>query len=144
MTSLPDALQNEPRAVIVFDGECNLCCFTVRFVAPRDPSGRFAFLAAQSPLGRAALIACGENPDDPDTFLLLERGAVYGLSDAALRIGRGLTRPWSWLAAAAGIVPRALRDPVYRLVARNRKRWFGARDVCFVPTPELKARFVGV
>lgn len=142
MAPLPPALANEPRAVIVFDGHCNLCCFTVRFVAPRDPDGRFAFLPAQSALGRETLIAAGENPDDPNTFLLIDQGRVHTLSDAALRIGRGLTQPWRFLAALAQIVPRPLRDGVYRLVAKNRIRWFGARDMCFVPTPELKARFL--
>jgi predicted DCC family thiol-disulfide oxidoreductase YuxK len=143
MTRLPEAIAHEPRAVIVFDGQCKLCCFTVRFVAPRDRKGLFAFLPAQSALGREVLSATGQDPDDPETFLLIENDAVYGLSDAALRIGRRLSWPWSWLSWIGTVVPRPLRDWAYLVLARNRRRWFGSTAVCMVPDEALRARFVG-
>lgn len=142
MSALPPALAAERRAVILFDGQCNLCCFTVRFVAPRDPHGRFAFLAAQSALGRAALSATGQDPDDPETFLLIENGRVLGLSEAALSIGRRLSWPWSWLSWTGYALPRPLRDWAYGVLARNRRRWFGSTAVCMVPDAALRARFL--
>ncbi len=143
MNPLPPALSAEQRAIILFDGQCKLCCFTVRFVAPRDPQGLFAFLPAQSALGRDALIATGQDPDDPETFLLIENGAVYGLSDAALRIGRRLSFPWSWLSWAGYVWPRPMRDWAYSVLAHNRRQWFGSTAVCMVPDDALRARFVG-
>jgi len=112
--------------VILFDGVCNLCNAWVLFVIKRDPSGHFAF----APLGGEA-----------DSIILIEKDAIYDQSTAALRIARRLSGAWP-LAAAFLIVPKGLRDAVYRLIARNRYRWFGRRDVCMVPTPELKARFL--
>lgn len=141
--TLPPALSAECRAVILFDGQCKLCCFTVRFVAPRDPKGLFAFLPAQSALGRATLAAAGQNPDDPETFLLIENGRVLGLSEAALAIGRRLRWPWSWLSWAAYALPLPLRDWAYSVLARNRRRWFGSTEACMVPDEALRARFVG-
>lgn len=140
---LPPALAQERRGVILFDGQCNLCCLTVRFVAPRDPKGQFAFLPAQSALGRATLAAAGQDPDDPETFLLIENGWVLGLSEAALAIGRRLSWPWSWLSWTGYALPRPLRDWAYGVLARNRRRWFGSTSVCMVPDEGLQARFVG-
>ncbi len=75
-----------------------------------------------------------------DTIVLLEAGQVYTRSDAALRIARHL-RGWQW-AWALRVIPRTLRDGVYKLVARNRYGWFGKRDSCRIPTPELKSLFL--
>ena len=78
---------------------------------------------------------------DPDSILLVQGGRVYERSDAALRIARGLRGAWK-LFYAFIVVPRPIRDVVYRFIARNRYRWFGKSESCRMPTPELRARFL--
>ena len=78
---------------------------------------------------------------DPDSVVLIEDGKAYTHSTGALRVARYLRAPWRWFRVLS-IVPRPLRDVVYRWFARNRYRWFGKTDSCRVPTPELKARFL--
>jgi len=128
-------------SIVLFDGVCNLCDSTVLFVIDRDPEGRFRFASLQSEVG-ARLLAEHDLPEDTlDTFVLIEDGRAFVRSTAALRVARRLPFPW-WLLGAFLLVPAALRDPVYRWVARNRYRWFGTRESCRVPTPELRERFL--
>jgi predicted DCC family thiol-disulfide oxidoreductase YuxK len=127
------------RAVLLFDGVCTLCNGFVQFVIQRDPAGRFQFATLQSDAARRLLQAAPQPL--PDTLVLVENGRMFLRSTAALRVARGLKFPWP-LAFALVVVPRPLRDWLYDIVARNRYRWFGRRDVCMVPTPELRARFL--
>jgi len=132
--------------VVLFDGVCNLCNEIVRFIAANDPDGRFAFLPLSSPRARALLgDAPGGNArsesETPDTVILLDYGRRFELSDAALYVALGLRMPWP-LAFAAILVPRRARDAAYRFIARNRYRWFGRKDVCPVPPPGLRERFL--
>jgi len=127
-------------SVILFDGVCNLCNAWVQFVIRRDPEARFAF----APLGSEPaneLLRDRRAMVTSDSIILVEKDAIYDQSTAALRIARRLAGPWA-LAAVFLVVPTFLRDAVYRLIARNRYRWFGRRDVCMMPTPELRARFL--
>jgi predicted DCC family thiol-disulfide oxidoreductase YuxK len=130
-----------PRAIILFDGVCNLCNGAVRFIIERDPRARFAFAPLQSAAARAVLEKHGAPTPLPDSMVLIEGGRVYVRSAAVLRIARGLRFPWR-LACALAAVPRPLRDWAYRLIARSRYRWFGKSESCMVPTPELRARFL--
>lgn len=129
--------------VMLFDGVCNLCNGAVNFAIDRDPEARLRFASLQSPAARELLARLGHPmpSGDPESILLVERGRVYECSGAALRIARHLSGAWSLLAALLA-VPWPLRDLVYRWVAANRYRWFGKADVCRVPTPELRARFI--
>jgi predicted DCC family thiol-disulfide oxidoreductase YuxK len=128
--------------VLLFDGVCNLCNGLTRFVLRRDPApGTFRLAALQSEAGRRLLREHGLPPDDADTFVLIEDGKLYVRSTAALRVCRLLGLPWSLLWVFVWL-PRALRDAAYDAVARRRYRWFGRRDACMVPTPELRARFL--
>lgn len=128
-----------PPATVLFDGVCNLCNGAITFIIKRDPKGQFRF----APLGSAPankLLAGAAGPI-PDSMVLVEDGRVFVRSAAALRIARRLRLPWP-LAYVFIAVPRPVRDWVYDMVARNRYRWFGRRDSCMVPTPELSARFL--
>jgi predicted DCC family thiol-disulfide oxidoreductase YuxK len=136
---VPDLPTDAP--LILFDGECNLCNGAVQFVLRRDPRARFRFAALQSAAARAALAAAGVLGALPDSIVLVHRGRVRVKSAAALAIARGLRFPWPLL-TVFWLVPYPLRDLVYDWIARNRYRWFGKRDVCWVPTKELRARFV--
>ncbi|GAB3837293.1 thiol-disulfide oxidoreductase DCC family protein [Hymenobacter jeollabukensis] len=128
--------------VILFDGVCNLCHGLVQFIIQRDPHARFRFASLQSAEGQR-LMPGGVNPDpdNPDSVVLIEDGRAYTHSTAILRILRRLGGGWALL-AVAGLLPRSLRDAAYRFVARNRYRWFGKQTECWLPTPELKARFL--
>lgn len=127
--------------IVFFDGVCNLCNRIVRFIIKRDPRGQFRFAALQSDAARALLAEAGVEGQAGDTMLLLEDARLFDRSTAALRIARRLRFPWR-LAYALIIIPRPLRDWLYRIIARHRYRWFGKRDTCMVPTPELQQRFV--
>ena len=128
--------------VILFDGVCNLCNAWVQFVIRRDPSGRFRFAPLDSPAARQ-MLAAAEQPREPlpDSVILVEDGRLNTRSGAILRILRGLRFPWP-LAYAFIIIPRPVRDRVYSIIARHRYRWFGKRDSCMMPTPELQQRFL--
>jgi len=120
------------QAIILIDGVCVLCSRWYRFVSARDRVRRFRFVTTQQPEGRVIAARHGVDPDNPSTFILVEGGTAFVRSDAALRILAQLPGwRWTWLLRA---IPRALRDRLYDLVARNRYRWFGRLDVCILPT----------
>ncbi|MEC8652773.1 MAG: DCC1-like thiol-disulfide oxidoreductase family protein [Planctomycetota bacterium] len=126
--------------LILFDGECNLCNGFVQFVIRRDPRARFRFAAIGSAAAAAALEAVGFDGALPDSVVLVGGGRVRTRSAAALAVLRGLSWPWPLL-RVLWLGPSPLRDAVYDAVARRRIRWFGRREACWVPTPELGARF---
>jgi predicted DCC family thiol-disulfide oxidoreductase YuxK len=127
-------------AVIVFDGICVLCNGWVRFLLKHDRAGRYRFAAMQTEAGRALLAGHGLDPDDPASFLLVEGERAWTDSDAIRRVLTGLGGAWR-LAAVMAVVPRVVRDPLYRWLARNRYGWFGT-TACRVPTDEERARFL--
>jgi predicted DCC family thiol-disulfide oxidoreductase YuxK len=134
------------RAVVVFDGVCVLCNGWVRFLLRHDHAGRHRFAAMQSPAGRELLAAHGLDPDDPLSLLLVEHDRPGGPrastdSDAVRRVLAGLGGGWR-IAQAIALVPRILRDPVYRWIARNRYRWFGRHAACTIPPSGYAERFL--
>jgi predicted DCC family thiol-disulfide oxidoreductase YuxK len=137
-SSPPDPSEH---AVVLFDGVCNLCNGAVNFIIDRDPDGYFRFAPLQSDAGESLLADTGAADATLDTIVLVEDGGAYVRSTAALRIARHLTGPWPLLYAAM-VVPRPVRDAVYDWVAEHRYDWFGKRDQCRVPTPNLKDRFL--
>ena len=126
--------------VILFDGVCNLCVFFVGFVIRRDHRERFVFASLQSEAGRRLIRGHGFSGDAPSSIILIEDGHYLWKSEAALRIFGGLSWPWPLLKPFV-LVPRFIRDAVYDFIAARRYRWFGQRDECMLPTPELKRRF---
>ncbi len=132
---------NAGTATILFDGLCNLCNGTVRFIVANDPSGRFRFASLQSAAGERALARFERTPNGVNSIILIDADGLHERSTAALRIANGLRRPWPWLGVFA-LVPAPLRDALYDTVARNRYRWFGRRSACALPTPEQAARFL--
>ncbi len=112
--------------LVLYDGYCNLCSRTVQWIIRNDPGKRFTFtpLPEQPPEGA--------NASYGDTVLLELGGKVYDRSAAVLRIAVRLRFPWPLLGLFF-VIPRFIRDPFYRVVARNRKRWFGKRSTCYVP-----------
>jgi len=128
--------------VIVFDGVCVLCSRWVDFILRHDRAGLFRLAAMQGTQGRSLLIAHGLSPDDPVSFLLVDAGVGYSDTDAIARVLRQLGGRWAWAAVLLRTVPRPVRDPIYRWVARNRYRMFGRRDQCRLPEPSQAWRFM--
>ncbi len=127
--------------ILLFDGVCNLCTGVVQFVIERDTQNKFRFASLQSEAGQAFLQKFRLPTQKFDSFILIEGDRYYTESRAALRLARQLPGAWSWLYGFI-IVPKFIRDFVYRTVARNRYRWFGTQESCMIPTPELQARFL--
>lgn len=127
--------------VVLFDGVCNLCNTTVRFLLRRDRRRVFRFAPLQSTAGRELLERHGLDPEAFDSVVLLEGGRPFLKSDAALRMVAHLPGLWPWLGGLR-VVPRPLRDRLYDLVARHRYRWFGRQEVCALPDPEERDRFL--
>jgi predicted DCC family thiol-disulfide oxidoreductase YuxK len=131
----------EDGAVVLFDGVCNFCSWSVRFLHEHD-DGSLRFAPLQSDAGRELLAAHGLPTDYFDSLVYLRDGDAYLRSDGAVRIARHLERPWRWLRVLRH-VPRPVRDLGYDLLGRLRYRLFGRRDACMVPDADLRARFVG-
>lgn len=129
-------------STLVFDGVCVLCSHWVGFVLRHDRQGLYKFAAMQTPTGRELLTKHGIDPDDPLSFLLLEQGRGYTDTDAIVRVLKSFGGGWRVIAALVGAVPRFIRDPIYRWIARNRYRLFGRRDVCIVPSRDSADRFL--
>ncbi|MCD9098844.1 thiol-disulfide oxidoreductase DCC family protein [Luteimonas fraxinea] len=127
--------------IVVFDGVCALCSGWVHFLLRHDHRAGFRFAAMQDRVGRDLLVAHGIDPDDPVSFLLVDGDAGWHDSDGVIEVLRRLGGVWR-VAGALRVVPRALRDPAYRLLARNRYRMFGRRETCMVPPAEVRARFL--
>ena len=127
--------------LVFFDGYCNLCCATVQFLIRQDPEARLRFVSLQSKKGRSLLQNHRLPPKALDSVLFYQDGVLFARSDAALRIARTLGRGWQLLYGFV-LVPRLLRDWVYDCIAANRYRWFGRSTSCWLPTPELEARFL--
>jgi predicted DCC family thiol-disulfide oxidoreductase YuxK len=124
--------------VILYDGVCVFCSRWIRFVAARDVAHRFRFTAIQSGYGRRLAQAFGIDPEDPDTNAVIHGGAAFFKSDAALTVLSHLPG-WQWVRVLRA-VPKALRDPVYNLIARNRYRIFGTYDACFLGDAAFRER----
>lgn len=127
--------------LILFDGVCNLCSGSVQFIIRRDPQRLFRFASLQSELGQSFLKQAQLPPVELQTLLLVENGKIYKRSTAALRIARRLRGAWKLLYGLI-IIPPFIRNFIYNWVARNRYRWFGKKESCWIPTPELRELFL--
>ena len=127
--------------IIVFDAECLLCSANAQFVLNHDRRDRFLLASMQGEAGSALYRRFGIDPADPDTLIVVEGDRVRRDSDAILAIWALLGWPWR-SGAMFRLVPRLLRDPVYRWVARNRYRLFGKRDTCWLPDPAFRDRLL--
>jgi len=124
---------------IFFDGVCNLCNGTVNFVIKRDSKKRYKFASLQSEIARDILPNGSQNLES--IVLLKADGKLLKKSDAALEIARHLKGAW-FLLYGFKIIPTFIRNWLYDIVAKNRYKWFGKKDECPMPTPELKERFL--
>lgn len=127
--------------VILFDGVCNFCNGAVNFVLKQDKKAVFRFAPLQSEAGQNLLKQYHLSTEDFDSFVLIENGKVYKKSAASLRVMNKF--PWYWKEAQIlWIVPGFLRNAIYDFIAKNRYKWFGKKEQCMVPTPEIRQRFL--
>lgn len=127
--------------VILFDGICNLCNGAVQKVIEKDEKNQFKFASLQSAFGQEFLKENTLNDQNLDSMILLDGDKFYTKSDAALRIGKELKGIYG-LSGIFLIVPRFLRNWVYDIIAKNRYKWFGKQESCWLPSPELEAKFL--
>lgn len=127
--------------ILLFDGVCNLCNGAVNFIIDHDPQGHFKFAALQTDFGQEKLEELGFGQEEFDSLVLLQGANTYKKSTAALRIAIKLNGLYPLLFIFI-IIPPFIRHAVYDLIAKNRYKWWGKRDSCRMPTPELKDRFV--
>jgi predicted DCC family thiol-disulfide oxidoreductase YuxK len=130
-----------PDALVLYDGVCRFCTWSVQFIIQRDPSARIHFAALQSELGRRLCTQAGQDPDDATTFLFLHRGQLLDRSTAALKVASLLTPPWSWLRHLIHL-PRPLLDAAYILIAKNRYRLLGKKGLGTAEFPALETALV--
>ena len=136
------------RNVLLYDGVCGLCQHTVRWLLHHDPEGRLLFAAQQQPVAAEVFGRHGLDPEQVNSAVLVshfdEPGETLAVrSEAILGCLTVLGGRWAVLAGVARVVSRGLRDAVYRCIARNRLRLFGTVELCALPTPAERARFLG-
>lgn len=137
MTELP-----EHKKLVLFDGVCNLCNASVVYIIQHDKKDRFRFAPLQSEIGRKIITQYRIDTTKTDSILLYskEKGVAYK-STAALQIARGLGFPQNMMSIFF-IIPPFIRNWVYDFIARNRYKWYGKKDACMIPTPELQSKFI--
>ncbi len=127
--------------IVLFDGVCNLCNGAVQFIIRHDKKNIFMFASLQSEVGRKILEQYNFPLDELNSFILIENNKAYTRSTGALRVAKKLNGLWPLLYGFI-IIPKFIRDSIYNWVAENRYKWFGKKDACMIPTPELKTKFL--
>jgi predicted DCC family thiol-disulfide oxidoreductase YuxK len=131
----------EQKPVILFDGLCNLCNGSVRFIINRDAKAYFRFASLQSPFGQYTLHKFGLPVNQLYSIILIKDGILLQKSNAALEVAKNLDGLWPAFFAFK-VIPRFVRDWIYDIISANRYNWFGKKDACMIPTVELKSRFL--
>ncbi len=127
--------------VILFDGVCNLCSGVVQFILKRDRHDTFRFASLQSDLGQSVLKKFNLPANTFNSFILYQSGKIYTKSTGALLVAKQLSGVWRLLYIFI-ILPSFLRDSVYNVIARNRYRWFGKKEACWIPSPASQKKFL--
>ncbi|SHH61925.1 thiol-disulfide oxidoreductase DCC family protein [Winogradskyella jejuensis] len=131
------------KQLILFDGICNLCNSSVLYVIKRDKNNKFLFAPLQSAIGEAIINEFNIDTNQTDSIILYNTSEqkIYSKSTAALKIAKELTFPTKILSLFL-VFPSGLRNWFYDFIAKNRYKWYGKRESCMIPTPELKAKFL--
>ena len=133
--------KNNTHKIILFDGVCNLCNDAVKFIIRHDKKDVFRFTALQSAVGMVMVTEQGIDTSKIDSIILIDEDKSFAKSTAALKIARHLEGGYPLLYGFM-IVPNFIRNWVYDIIAKNRYKWFGKKDACMIPTPELKKKFL--
>ncbi|WP_213523078.1 thiol-disulfide oxidoreductase DCC family protein [Nonlabens sp.] len=131
----------EHQDIVLFDGVCNLCNAAILFIIKRDKNNRFKFAPLESGVGKELLSKHQIDASKIDSIVLVSGNSAFAKARAALRISKHLTGLWPLLYSLI-IIPSFISNAVYDLIARNRYNWFGKKENCMIPTPELKSKFL--
>ena len=126
---------------ILFDGVCNFCNSAVNFTIKQNKKANIFFAPMQSTAGQRILQEYNLPLEEMQSFIFIDEEKVYKQSTAALKVCRYLRGLWP-LCYGFIIVPKFIRDGMYNWIAKNRYKWFGVRQQCMIPTPEVRARFL--
>lgn len=129
------------KGIILFDGYCNLCSWSVHFIIKRDAQDHFRFASLQSETGNYFLKKFKISGDFDQSVVLVEGNAIYFESDAALQTAKRLRHLWPLLYILI-LLPKPTRDTIYRFIAKNRFKWFGKKDSCYMPREDLSYKFL--
>jgi predicted DCC family thiol-disulfide oxidoreductase YuxK len=134
-------MEKTDQPLIIFDGVCNLCEYSVKFIIKNDRQGRFKFVSAQSDRGKELQRLHGVDTFKDSSVILLKNDQVYVKSDAAVEIAKDLEGLWRFLHVFK-FIPKPVRDLVYSIISKNRYRWFGRKNQCLLPDKNIKNRFL--
>jgi len=132
---------SDTHPVILFDGVCNLCDSFVQFIIKRDKKGLFRFASLQSEVGKTLLEGSEVDPEELSTVVMVYQNKYYTHSNVPLVVVKRFGGLWPLLYVFV-IIPAPLRNAIYYWVGRNRYKWFGKKDACMMPTPEIRQRFL--
>lgn len=127
--------------VVFFDGVCNLCNGAVQQLIELDRNNVLKFSSLQSDLGQKVLAENQMSTQEFESILYLKDGELYQQSDAVIEILQDLGKQWRWLHIIK-IIPTFIRNKMYQIIAKNRYQWFGKQESCWLPTPELRQKFI--
>lgn len=131
------------KKLILFDGVCNLCNSSVNKIIKLDKKNHFLFASLQSEIGNEIIEYLNIDPQKIDSIVLYTPGISYEVkSTAVLKIASDFGKMWKFFSSIFLFIPTGIRDFIYNVVSKNRYKWFGKRESCMIPTPELKARFL--
>lgn len=131
----------EGKALVLFDGVCNLCNSAVVFIISHDKNDLFLFASLQSEIGQNVSTMAGIRGGEVATIILVAGGRIFTHSTAVFQICR-LLGGWYRLLFPLVLVPKFIRDFAYNYIAKHRYLWFGERESCMIPTPELRSKFL--
>ena len=134
-------INHKNKSIILFDGVCNLCNASVNFIVKYDKKERFLFASLQSDVAKEILLQFPSKKTNLNSILLIENGIIYNKSTAVLLIARKLSSFFKIFYVFI-VIPKFIRDAVYTFIANNRYTWFGKKESCMLPTPEIKKRFL--
>ncbi len=131
------------KKLILFDGVCNLCNGSVNKIIKLDKKNHFLFASLQSKIGNEVIEYLNIDTQKTDSIILYTPGISYEVrSTAVLKIASNFGRMWKFFSYIFLLIPTGIRDFIYNVISKNRYKWFGKRESCMIPTPELKARFL--
>jgi predicted DCC family thiol-disulfide oxidoreductase YuxK len=125
--------------IIIFDGVCMLCNSAIQYIIDHDKEGKFRYLTLQT----ASDLGLVDRNSLPDSIILMQNGETFVESNAILQIGKNLGSWQGIVSRFLGIFPTSVGNFVYRIIAKNRYRWFGQLDTCMIPPPQWKTKFLG-
>lgn len=132
--------KEQAKTIIFFDGLCNLCSWTVQFIIKRDKKKTFMFASLQSDFAKKTIPSTLQKSSEYNTIVILMNGKFYTESDSVIQIAKRLSGLWPILYSFI-ILPKPIRDYLYKIVARYRYNWFGKKEKCYIPVDNEKKLF---